>query len=155
MKQKHFEALDKSGACEEATQWLLANRRKSVETLWNTCPRGDWMLWLLHELDYRDDRVWRLMAVAFVRETPLCDANGVPLADGRKVFDLLTDERSRQALIVAEQYANGEADDRALNAARDAAWSAARGVQSAVIRRFVSWQDVEALIQARLMPVTA
>ena len=61
---------------------------------------------------------WRLFAVWCVRQ----------------VEHLLTDERSREALNVAERHANGQATDEELAAARDdactaalaAAWAAAR-----------------------------
>ncbi len=43
----------------------------------------------------------------------------------RQVEHLLMDQRSRDALNVAERYANGEASDKELAAARDAAWDAA------------------------------
>jgi hypothetical protein len=124
---KQFKALS---PCEEAYTWVRSQKTRDLQTLWETCQRSDWMLWILRELNFSDDRIWRLMAVAFVRETPL--------SDGRKVFDLLTDERSKQALDVAEQYAQGKAGDNTLSAARaaardaagaaarDAAWAAAR-----------------------------
>ncbi|MCB1429598.1 MAG: hypothetical protein KDJ66_10820 [Nitratireductor sp.] len=44
----------------------------------------------------------------------------------RQVQHLMTDQRSLDALDVAERYANGEATDDELAAARDAAWCAAR-----------------------------
>ena len=37
----------------------------------------------------------------------------------------MTDQRSLDALDVAERYANGQATDEELAAARDAAWAAA------------------------------
>jgi len=43
----------------------------------------------------------------------------------RQVQHLLTDQRSLDALDVAEKYANGQAAEDELNAARAAAWSAA------------------------------
>ena len=43
----------------------------------------------------------------------------------RQVWHLLTDERSRRAVEVAERYAVGEATESDLNAAESAAWSVA------------------------------
>ena len=59
----------------------------------------------------------RLFACWCVRNTPL--------HDGRKVWDLLADERSRNAVVVAERFAVGEANTRELLAAKDEAWGAA------------------------------
>lgn len=53
----------------------------------------------------------------------------------RQVEHLLMDQRSRDALNVAERYANGEASDKelaaALAAARDAAWAVAEAAKVA------------------------
>ena len=54
-------------------------------------------------------REWRLIAVWCARQ----------------VEHLLTDQRSKDALDVAERFANGEADEEELASASDAAWSAA------------------------------
>ena len=64
------------------------------------------------------DSILRKLACRFVRETPL--------TDGRKVWDLLTDERSRKAVEVAELYADGKATYEELHAADAAAYDAAR-----------------------------
>jgi hypothetical protein len=58
----------------------------------------------------------RSFACWCVRETPL--------ASGRKVWDLLVDERSRNAVVVAELFANGDATREELQAANSAACSA-------------------------------
>ena len=142
-------------ACEEAVKWV---GRKSLKTSWNTCKRSDWMLWLLDQINY-DEIILRRLACKFVRETPL--------ADGRKVWDLLTDERSRQAIVVAEKYCDGKATKEE-GAAAGAAWAAARAAgadgaagaawaaagaagaawaawaaQSSIIRDMVSYEDVK------------
>jgi len=74
----------------------------SKSKIWAVCSKGA-----------LPESVQRLMAVAFVRETPL--------HDGRNVVDLSTDERSLKALEVAELHALGRATEGELDAARDAA----------------------------------
>ena len=76
-----------------------------------------------------DDALWCLQAVkGRDREIRLF---GVWCA--RQVQHLMTDPRSIAALDVAERFANGEATQYELNAARDAAW-AARNAASAAAR---------------------
>ena len=111
MLQPHLRLLDKLGACAEAQ--AFAHTVPDLETAWNTVDRSDWMFWLLRRLKYDDAKVYRLYACWCVRNTPL--------ADGRKVWDLLTDPRSRAAVEVAERYAVGEATLAELNEARSAA----------------------------------
>ena len=74
----------------------------SEDKIWAVCAKGA-----------LPESVQRLMAVAFVRETPL--------HDGRNVVDLSTDERSLKALEVAELHALGRATEGELDAAGDAA----------------------------------
>lgn len=107
--------------CSEARSWLAEKQITSLADAWDQCRRSDWMLWLDRKLDLLTDRQRRLIACKCVRETPL--------ADGRVTWDLLTDERSRSALTVAERYASGWApaeDLAAARAAAAAAWAAAR-----------------------------
>ena len=85
--------------------------------------KHEWLLWTATRPGVFPDSVLRKLACRFVRETPL--------ADGRKVWDLLTDERSRRVVEVAERYADGKATAQELAAAdaaaaRAAAYDAAR-----------------------------
>ena len=89
---------------------------------WRGTQRSDYMLWLLERMGYPDDRKLRLLACRFVR--------GTRVDDTRTVWDLLTDERSRRAVEVAERYAVGEARKGELEAAARAASSAARAASS-------------------------
>jgi hypothetical protein len=66
---------------------------------------------------FEASRVLRLFACWCVRNTKL--------ADGRTPWDLLTDERSRRAVEVAEAFALGNATHAAWYAARYAAWDVA------------------------------
>ena len=107
---------DATDACDDGLEFALT--QQTMAEVWDKCPRSDWLLWILNKLDRQaDDRTLRLFAVWCARNTPM--------SDGRKVGDLLTDPRSLAALEVAERYAHGNATDKELAAARDAAWSAA------------------------------
>ena len=97
MNRKDSALLKKLGACDDAIEW--AKSVKSLSEAWSKCDRADWMTWALNNISFRDDKKIRLFACACVRETPL--------ADGRKVWDLLTDERSRKVVEVAELYIDG------------------------------------------------
>ena len=101
----------------------------------------DWTGTALDVLDVKDcpaaDRIWvslgtmpekdrRLAACRFVRHTPI--------GDGRTVWDLLPDDRSRKAVEVAERFADGEATERELDAAWDEAWDVASASAGAAAR---------------------
>lgn len=113
--------------CKPAREWLAESGITDLADAWDRCHRGDWMLWLDKALDLLTDRERRLIACRCVRETPL--------SDGRRVWDLLTDERSRQAVAVAERYAVGDATEEQLadawNAARVAAYAARAAARDA------------------------
>lgn len=84
---------------------------------WRGTQRSDYMLWLLEQVAYPDDRKLRLLACRFIRE--------IAVDTTRTVWDLLTDERSRSAVVAAEQYAKGRATDGELEAAASLASDAA------------------------------
>lgn len=111
----HIEYLKSLEACSAAVQW--ASQYIDLATAWDNCHRSDWMLWLNCEADLLDDRTRRLLACAFVRRTPL--------GDGRTLWDLL-DDKGRNAIEVAERYANGDATDEESDAVRAAADAAVR-----------------------------
>ena len=76
-------------------------------------------LWVVLREEVLNANTLSRIACRFVRETPL--------GDGRTVWDLLTDERSRRGVEAREEYLRGEIDDKAMAAdraaARDAAWA--------------------------------
>jgi len=115
------------------------------------------MLWLCDHAGI-SDATMRMLACRFVRETPM--------GDGRTVWDLLTDERSRTAVEVAERYARGEATAEELRsawaaaeaaawAAAEAAWAdaaaerAANAAQCRIIREMISVRDIESAMEAQ------
>ena len=115
--QQHLKNI---GACADAIKWSY--RYKTWEDLAKNCTNPEWSMWLIQKTNALDDKELRLLACAFVRHTPAKD--GV-------VWDLLTDERSRNAVRVAERYANGLASKQERDAARVAAWDAARDAAGA------------------------
>lgn len=139
--------LKKLGACSEGIKFAAS--AKDFQTAWETCKRADWMLWGLRKIGFSDDKKMRLFACACIRLTPA--------GKGKTVWDLLNDERSRNAVVVAERYASGEATGEELKAAADAAYAAtyatyavtyaavyaAYAAQSDLLRQWISWDEVE------------
>jgi hypothetical protein len=80
------------------------------EADWNSCTDPQAMLTFLRDSGKLTERKARLFAVA-------C---------GRSVWTLMTDHRSRQAVEVGEQYADGRVGQKALKAARRNAFAASR-----------------------------
>ena len=101
--------------CEDGWANLLAGLGKTsaddavlpFATILEINGLDDALLYFCAEPQY--DREWRLLMVAYAR----------------RVQHLNTDSKVKHAIDVAEQYANGEATDEELNAARTAAWDAA------------------------------
>jgi hypothetical protein len=95
-------------ACADAKEW--ARDYPTLQAAWDACRRPDWMGWALNKLEYSDDKKLRAFACWCVRNTPL--------VDGRKVWDLLTDGRSRRAVEVAEAFTRDEATAEGLSGFR-------------------------------------
>jgi hypothetical protein len=117
MKTKDF--LTKHDACLAGARWALSISGDMAD-VWDAMIKQDrhaWLLWTATRPGVFSDSILRKLACRFVRETPL--------SDGRKIWDLLTDERSRKAVEVAEAYADGKATDGELQAAYAAADDAA------------------------------
>jgi hypothetical protein len=96
--------LIKLNACEPAIEWA---GDKTIEEVLRDSWRGDWLLWLAKKLNL-----------------PL---NKITLAKARcakTVIHLMKDERSINAVIVAERFGLGECTLDELNDAADAAYDA-------------------------------
>jgi len=124
MEMKHLTYQDFFGhgndPCYGKTlpEWANFPPSTIVEILqMESIPASDRIWAFVHKAAGVDDRTLRLFACKCVRDTPL--------SNGRKVWDLLTDERSRTAVEVAEKFANGEATEDELDAAWGAAWGTA------------------------------
>jgi hypothetical protein len=123
MKTKEF--LKEHSACIDGAKWALSIGEEMAD-VWDAMikqDRHDWLLWTATRPGVFSDSILRKLACRFVRETPL--------ADGRKVWDLLTDERSRNAVEVAESYADGKATKEDMDAAYATAYAAARAARVA------------------------
>ena len=106
------ELLNKLKACQEAMEWA---GDKSWEEIYNTCHRGDWLLWL------------------FKRTNP-DDLKLLTLAKGHcanTVRHLMKDERSIKAVDAAIAYGEGKISREELDAAASAAYAAYADAASA------------------------
>jgi hypothetical protein len=116
MKTKEF--LKQHSACIEGAKWALSISEDMAD-VWDAMlshEKWEWLIWTLSRPGVFPESVLRKMACKFIRQTPL--------SDGRTVWDMLTDERSRKAVEVAEAYADGKATNEELHAARASAYAA-------------------------------
>ena len=111
-------AESKDKACSDALDWIDSlPKTYNGKQIWRACRKPHWMLWYLKRTVNKDDPRFRLLACALVRRTPI--------GNGKTTWDLLTDERSKRAVEVAELYAVGKATSQELTDAYAGAWSAA------------------------------
>ena len=97
--------LLKINACGEGMEWLAD---QTAEDAWATCQRGDWMLWVGSRCGVD------LQTITLTK-----------VKCARLVQHLMQDQRSLDALAVAEQFALGNATRKQLAAAASAATYAA------------------------------
>jgi hypothetical protein len=81
--------LERFNACQEARDWV---GDKTLEEAWNTCHRGDWMLWLYKRM-YPDN----------LRELTLAKGHCV-----NTVRHLMKDNRSLKAVDAAIAFGEGK-----------------------------------------------
>lgn len=117
MSTELMQLLKSHRACDDAVKWC--KQFKTPAAAWKACQKPEWMLWALDALGIKDDQKSRLFACWCVRQ----------------VWNLLTDERSKKAVEVAELFVAGKATIQELDAARAAAsaaaWAAARAAGDA------------------------
>ena len=136
MKTKDF--LKEHSACIGGAKWALSIGG-DMTAVWDAMiERGkhEWLLWTATRPNVFPDAVLRKLACRFIRESPL--------SDGRKIWDLLTDERSQKAVEVDEAYSDGKATDRELQAARAAAFAAYSAADAAAEAAFAAYSAVDA-----------
>ena len=93
-------------ACESGQEW--ADGQADYKTAWDTCERGDWMIWIASK-QLADNR----------------KLTGAKAECAGLVEHLMKDERSVNAVRVAERFGRGEATEEELRVAADAAYAAA------------------------------
>ena len=119
MNAKQFsELLIELGACGEACYWAAG---KSLATVWQTCRRGDWLLWLLAEQIGKPG--WPthkqlVLAGCDCAETAL---TRVPAGE----------DRPRIAIQTARKWARGKSTLVEVEAAANAAYAAAAAASAA------------------------
>jgi hypothetical protein len=101
-----IEWLESLDACPEAVLW--AQRFRKLEELWYECPQVEWMLWILEQIGYADQRKLRTFAAACARH----------------YWGFLIDVRCQQAIDVADRFAKEVVSLDQLKAARQAAKAA-------------------------------
>ena len=105
--------LTKLGACTEAVKWA---GRKTPKKAWETCKRGDWLLWIASKLDI--DRKKLVLAACACARTAL---KYVPVGE----------DRPRIAIETAEAWTRGEATIEQVRTVTHAAHAAAHAAYTA------------------------
>jgi len=112
MTMTRNEFRDRYSPCREARKWAR-NNCTCMADVWEKA-KAEWLIWVATRPGVLDDRTLRLFACWCVRQ----------------VWHLLSDERSRHAIEVAERYAEGAATDKELATAQKTAWLAATAAPS-------------------------
>jgi len=134
---------ERLSACDESTAWLGSLTCETARECWDTCERGDWMVWLLTKRPgVVMDRTLRLIAVDFARAVqPIADswfAQHAPqhVGAGVRLLDLIESDPDADPHTWATAY--GTARDAA-RAARDAARAASDAAMAAMAARDAAW----------------
>jgi hypothetical protein len=106
----------KHNACKDCYKWGL--KYETMERVFAEGDNSEYIIWFVTRKGVLTDRELRLFACFCARQN----------------WHLLTDDRSKHAIEVAERYADGLATDDDLSAA----WAAARDVAMAAARD-VAW----------------
>ena len=104
--------IERFNPCEDALEFR--KKYKTFRVAWNNCPRGDWMLWLAEKLQV--DRRLLVLTGGHCANT---------------VRHLMGDERSTKGVDACIAYGEGRIGEDELDAARYAAWDAARAAYAA------------------------
>ena len=115
LNAKEFaELLASLDACNEAKGWA---EDKDLLTVWSTCERGDWMLWLLGKMADKPGWLTRKEVVSIA-----CDC-----AETALKFVQPGENRPAECIAVVRKWIAGTATKEAVKTARYAAYAAADG----------------------------
>ena len=124
---KAIDLIKKYDGCSKARKWV---GDKTIEEAWDTCPRGDWMLWIYVKM-YPENKRQLAVAAAHCANT---------------VRHLMTDKRSIDAINATLNYGCGLIDKEALkiyaraaSAAADDAVNAADAADAASYASYASY----------------
>jgi len=104
-----IETCRKFYACESAMNWLEENKNKTIEELYASCDRGDWLLWLFAKLEI-DRKVLVLV---------LCDCAEIVLK-----YIPEGEDRPRVAIETARKWCRGEVTLEEVKSAASDAYAA-------------------------------
>lgn len=102
--------ISKYNPCRDALNFY--NSCESTERAWETCQRGDWMLWIAQKIEVNFEKITLAKAIC-----------------AYTVRHIMKDQRSKNAVYVAFLFGRGKAtknDLYAAAAAADAAYDAAK-----------------------------
>lgn len=97
--KEYVKIIKELGACGKALEWLKA-QDTDVQTAWETCERGDWMLWLIGKIaagEPESEQRKRLVLASCA-----CARLAIP-EDKNKL-----EPSSLTAIVTAEKWARGE-----------------------------------------------
>ena len=100
------ELLEKMGACKDAIAWI---GEKTVKEAWETCERGDWMLWY-YAKKYPENIRELILAKGYCAQT---------------VIHLMKNQHSLDSVQAAIDFGNGLINEKELKAYAYAAVDAA------------------------------
>ena len=135
--------LTELGACAEAVKWA---GRKTPKKAWETCKRGDWLLWIADKLNV--GRKLLVLAACACARTAL---KYVPAGE----------ERPRLAIEAAERWADNPTEKNKVAAAAAraagavawaAAWAAARAAGDAWAAAWAAAHKDMAKIVRKIIP---
>jgi len=116
--EKQIKKLKELDSCSSAMVWV--KDQTNPQQAWNTCERGDWMLWLLDKLSGGSRSKSRKLLVLTACECARLSLKYVPKGEGRPLKAIETAEAWTKGKATLEQVRN--AADAA--AAADAAYAA-------------------------------